>query len=234
MKKTLSIAAALVIASASAFAQGNVALSGTLHGIWNNTANGAFQGWQIAGAFDTTLLFAPASTVSALSGFVNGANGSGTNSVANNTTGALNYSVATAWTDVESDMGATWFQVNGAASAATVLATGTASGTFSYNSGTAWSAGNTTGGTTYSVYELSWYTGPSAAWTTLALAEANNAYIGWSKVVQYVPTTGAVAPTTLNAANLGYYGVGGLVPEPSTMALAGLGGLSLLLFRRRK
>jgi hypothetical protein len=46
-------------------------------------------------------------------------------------------------------------------------------------------------------------------------------------------TSGNPAPVTFTSAVAGQYDVGGIVPEPSTMALAGLGGLSLLMFRRR-
>jgi hypothetical protein len=38
----------------------------------------------------------------------------------------------------------------------------------------------------------------------------------------------------MNSALVGAFVVGGSVPEPGTMALAGLGGAAMLLFRRKK
>jgi hypothetical protein len=233
MKKSLIIVAALALATGSAFAQGNVSFGGTLRGIANNTNNTVGLGtytWT-AGAVDVTLLFAPASTTSALTalGIVGGPNAgdSATNGA------PPSYSVAQAWAALGTDTAGSWQYLNGAGAANTVLASITGSGTFTYNGGSGWAAGNWLAGTTYSVYELAWFTG-GGAYTTPALAGANDAWVGWSKIVQYTPTSGVTQPVFLNAANLGFFGVGGTpVPEPATFALAGLGGLAMLMFRRR-
>ena len=229
MKKILCIAAVLAIASSSAFADGNIALGGSLHGIWNwNTLE--------SDNLEVTLLFAPANTATSLAGFTGGANGSATNAIINNTGGAVDYSTDMAWSDVINDMNNNgWFQLDGATNSNPLYASVNANGSFLYNNSSSWSAANVNANTTYSVIELAWDTG-NGLWTTLDLAEENDTYIGWSKVIQYTPTSNPTAPTIINGTLVGFYGVGGAlgVPEPSTVALAGLGGLSLMLIRRRK
>jgi len=88
----------------------------------------------------------------------------------------------------------------------------------------------TSSGTTYSVYEVAW----SGGWATPSLAQANYAYVGWSPVLQYAFLAQTGAPTTPAWTQFAVTGMDSMIPEPSTMALAGLGGLSMLLFRRRK
>jgi hypothetical protein len=92
----------------------------------------------------------------------------------------------------------------------------------------------------------------TGGWSSLSLAVANNAAYG---IISFVQAVGPVPPTPITVAN--DIGLGGLstlansplsaanggsedlimagpVPEPGTMALAALGGASMLLFRRRK
>jgi hypothetical protein len=145
----------------------------------------------------------------------------------------LTYTAAAAWADITT--GDTHFTaVQGTGGAGTVaFFTSTATGGGVYNSSKGYFAGNLTGGVTYNFYEVAWYAGAANQYSTLALAAAGNTYVGWSQVFSYTALTGGV-PANLTASNVGNFDVGGIVPEPSTMALAGLGGLSLLLFRRRK
>ena len=223
MKKTIIAALALAITSVSAFSQGNISFGGIGHGIWT-TANNNYttsQGDDVA-----LLFFTSAPNLTAI--FASAGSGSSTNSASGN----AGYSVATAWTTLLNGA----IQLNGVSSSSPAIAniTGT-QGTFTYNGGVAFSANNVTGGTTYSAIEIAW--NPTGGNTTIALAAANNALVGWSQVFSYTPTTGSVTPTTLSSGLVGSFGVGGTVaptPEPGTMALAALGGASLLLFRRRK
>jgi hypothetical protein len=224
MKKTLVIAVALAITSISSFAQGNINFGGSIREVWNTETNGApVNKWTSAGSFYVTLLF---STVSPSSVSAVSATGSSTNQ-------SVTYLTSSAWTDVASDLSGTWKQVTGTDGTTAAVASGTTSGTWSYNSSSAWSAANLTAGTTYYMYEVAWDT-DGGLYTTLAAAEAAGAYVGWSQVFTYTPTSGSTGATVINAALAGYYGVGGTVPEPTTMALLGLGGLSLLVIRRRK
>lgn len=57
---------------------------------------------------------------------------------------------------------------------------------------------------------------------------------GTSGIFTYtVPAAGSL-PSAYFMSNQGAFTIGGAVPEPSTMALAGLGAAALLIFRRRK
>lgn len=60
--------------------------------------------------------------------------------------------------------------------------------------------------------------------------------IGWSAPINYAYGSNIGTPTSFQAQGLTAFGIDtvGAVPEPSTMALAAIGGASLLLFRRRK
>jgi hypothetical protein len=95
----------------------------------------------------------------------------------------------------------------------------------------------------------------TGGWSSLSLAVANNAAYG---IIAFVQAVGPTPPTPIDAV-LNDIGTGGwstlansplsaansgaedlimsapvVVPEPGTMALAALGGASMLLFRRRK
>ena len=69
--------------------------------------------------------------------------------------------------------------------------------------------------------------------------DANLKKYGYVTVDSYVTGSGASAVLNLDILNYAYENSGaqiqmGPVPEPSTLALAGLGGMGMLLFRRRK
>lgn len=223
MKKIIIIAA-LVVVGIGSYAQGNVSVAGAVGGVWNNYTT---PGTPVttAGGFYVSLLFAPDNSVSALSAI------SSTGSATNGTT---SYSATTAWNDISSDLSSGWFVLDGTSgSALSIAASGPLKGTFSYNSGSSWAAANITAGTTYEVYEIAWASG----YTTEAAALAADAYVGWSTVFTYTPTSGANQPTAISPGNnVGYYSIGGAAatPEPTTIALAGLGIAGLVALRRKK
>ena len=228
MKKSIIAAVALTVVSVSSYAQGNVNFGGSPHEVW--TATNVVSGTTVpaaTGGFDVALVFG-SSTSSALSAIAG-------SSTTNATSSSSLYTTTAAWGDIASDLANGFFLVDGTTTGTPLVASGGGTGSFSYNGGTAFSASNVNGGTTYDVYEIAWNT-DGGLYTTLAEAEAADAYVGWSQIFTYTPTTGNNAATAITAALAGYYGVGGLqaTPEPGTMALAGLGSLSLLLFRRKK
>jgi len=129
-----------------------------------------------------------------------------------------------------------------------VSGTTTAGSAGAFNAGTVVVPGTTSANTILAV--VCW----SGTWANLATALANQAYVG---VLAFQQTIGPAQPSPidpavadvaigwntlanspLSAANSGNEDLimtqATVVPEPGTMALAALGGASLLLFRRRK
>lgn len=85
-------------------------------------------------------------------------------------------------------------------------------------------------GATYTMQARAWYN--NGQYATYDAAFAAGANVGVSAFFNLAPT---VAPTPAPATTgLQSFTVAGIVPEPSTFALAGLGAAALLLFRRRK
>jgi hypothetical protein len=142
------------------------------------------------------------------------------------TVSSSTWQASTAWTDILTDPTFTLARDVNAGNAVAVAQTLT-SGAFQYNSGSVFGINGTTAGTPVQVFEIGW----SSAYATPALAAAANSAVGWSAVFAYTPTLFTATPVPMAAPT--QWGTAG-VPEPSTMALAGLGSLSLLLFRRRK
>ena len=142
----------------------------------------------------------------------------------------LNYTAATAWSTILN--GQFTFATN-YATAALVVAPTSSTGVINYNGGLGFGVSNTVAGTAYTIYEVAW----SSAYATPWLASAANAAVGWSAPIQYTSVTSIGTPNTM-VGLMPSYGVFApavvVAPEPSTMALAALGGASLLLFRRRK
>ena len=104
---------------------------------------------------------------------------------------------------------------------------------WNYNGGAPFIPVGMVAGNTYSVFAVAF----SSTYSTLEEAAAAGSLVGWGSVIQYSTSASAqTAPPTFNGAGQTAFGVATLapVPEPTTMALAALGGASLLLFRRRK
>jgi hypothetical protein len=82
---------------------------------------------------------------------------------------------------------------------------------------------------TYTMQVLAWYNTGYATYDAASVAGANS---GRSGLFQVNVTA---SPTPVNSTVFpGFQVTGGIIPEPSTFVLAGLGIASLLLFRRRK
>jgi hypothetical protein len=186
---------------------------------------------------DFTILFAPVGTTDPLSsvGIQFGLAGGAANSqVATNgvtSVGAPRNTLAAmlsggGWQAVTNESGASL-------AVGTLVGSGKTAGTFSYNGGAAFqfNGGSATADVAYEMIVL--------AWDSTDTSFSSAADLGWSNPFTY--TTGSVATdgnatTDENVDPLNQFGVAqvGSVPEPTTLALAGLGGLSMLFLRRRK
>jgi len=227
MKKTILIAAAIAMAGISSFAQGNILFSGPSKGVWDNfsssTPHLTGEGIYVALMFGTGT-----PTIASISGTGlltagNGGEYTSTNSINLNTS----FSAATAWNDILNQSG--WALVTGTNNVDPAqMAVSSSNGAFTYNAGSAWQSQNLTGGTVYNMYIIGW----SSAYATPQLAAAANAAVGWSSYFSYTPAVGISTPPTFSGLATPFGVVA--TPEPSTMALAAIGGASLLLFRRRK
>jgi hypothetical protein len=90
-------------------------------------------------------------------------------------------------------------------------------------------AGTSMPGGTYTMAARAWFN--NGQFGSLAAARTGGMNTGYS---QFFDIAATVAPAPANiTTGFGAFTVG-VVPEPSTFVLAGLGALSLLLFRRRK
>jgi hypothetical protein len=143
------------------------------------------------------------------------------------TVNASTWNASAAWTAILTDPNFT-FALNQNAANALVVTPSLTTGAVNYNGGSVFGIAGTTANIAVRVFEVGW----NGAYATPSLAEAGNSAVGWSAAWIYTPTAFTAAPAAMNAP--AQWGTGGIVPEPSTLALAGLGGLSLLLFRRRK
>jgi len=221
MKKLVLIAALITIVSGTtAFGQGWVNWGQGRYGVGNQFTTGAltFGNTDVALYIATTAgSGAPLPEVEALS------SGTPTNTV-------MTWTANAAWTDILTDPNYQLaLDVVGGVSAIMGVNSGSHGGYYQYvnvNDNVEFNtAAGMTPGANYNMYVVAWnsaYSNPTAA----ALA---GSLVGWSQMFTYA--TGATALSTVVQTSIPAFGV---VPEPSTIALAGLGGLSLLLFRRRK
>jgi hypothetical protein len=157
--------------------------------------------------------------------------------VATNATSLPNgLTTSAAWTAILSDPNFVLATNNGTSSGVIGGPT-SAVGGISYLSGATFTvSGTAAAGGTATLYMIGW----NDAYATPALAAAAGAAVGWSTAFNYAYAAGPVPGPAGTPGNetglLTPFGVanGVAVPEPSTMALAGLGGLAALLFRRKK
>jgi len=232
MKKQIILGAIVLGFAASSFGQGYAAFYTTAKSwVYDNFSTaGTSQVGGTAGAniFTALLIGSGVPAVDAVSA----SNPTGNTTAFSASTGA------TIWSDILNDPNYQLAQnlSGNTLVVGTINTAGTTRGGFSYQSGASFQVagwGNNTANTPVSVYVIGW----NAAYATPALAAAAGAAVGWSSPFTYTllkDTT--TSPSSANASGLTAFGVTPIAaaPEPATMALAALGGASLLLFRRRK
>ncbi len=142
-----------------------------------------------------------------------------------------NYSVAAAWTAILTDPNFTL----ATDLAGPNLATGIAlqNGSLSYNGGGSFAVSGAGAGV-WSLFYIAW-NDAGGVYLTPSAAQAAGELVGWSTVFNMTLTGTVSDPLIQQTSGLVPFGVaGGAVPEPTTIAFGALGGLSLLLMRRKK
>jgi len=216
--KTTATLAALVAASGlTAFGQGYVVFSAAKNNVYDDfTTSGTSV--VSSGTVNATFLWAATGTTDPLgAGLATGATTAGG-----------------AWATIETMLTSGWSiaQNAGQANAEADVTTGTAittKGNLSYSGGEFGLTGSTAG-SSYEFVVIGW---AATGGASLANAE-NSSAVGWSSAFTYATGASSLAtPPTFGNSGEAPFGVAP-VPEPASLALAGLGGLSMLFLRRRK
>lgn len=140
------------------------------------------------------------------------------------TNSASAFSLNDAWTALTTDAN---FHAAVNANGSTVAVTPVlANGSLNYNSSSSFAVeGTSASGGTLTVFLVAW----DNAYATFQAAAAAKAVVGWSAPFSYT-----YANTIGTPSGFGLRPLGVVVPEPSSLALAGLGAAAMLVFRRRK
>jgi len=218
MKKIIALTIlAATFAATSAFSQGYVSLTVGKSGTWDDFTTPGTPA--VDTKIDVAMFWAAASTTPNV------------DSIETSTPTAGSLNTAAAWADLAGVGNNNNFTlgVNANTSANIQMQTAANGGA---NFGVVGVNGTSTG-TTFTVFMVAW-NNVGGTVNTLSAAAAANVAVGWSAPVQ-VPFLSSTDPNlSADAPSFGQFGVLTSVPEPGTMALAGLGGLSLLAFRRKK
>ena len=231
MKKLvlLSTLAAFLI-GLSAFGQGYFKFTASGKSVWDGDAlvPGGTAKLGNASSNSVAFLWGPTTATPLVEAILNGVP---TNATSSGVAGG-NYSVSAAWTAILTDPLFTLALNNSGGGLATTNAA--ANGGWSYAPGgtQAFQVLNSSGGVNYSLFLIAW-NNDNGLYLTPSAAQSHNMYVGWSQVFTYGTVSSGTDPN-LQTMVFTPFGIAGTVPEPSTLALAGLGGLSLLLFRRKK
>src|SRR5215469_3814160 len=203
-------------------------------------AQGGLLSWANAAAHPSTnsTLYAtgyPSTTGAAHSGFTSG-------SAAGLYYFVLLTATSTTANDSGNPFGSDWSIVNYAAGGIAYGTNNVVAGSVTGLGSTAGFASSLNAGTTYFDMVVGWSASVGTDWATVSgygpsMASAPFGYFGYSNVGSITPTAapangaGIIAGGSANPGQIVLYS---LAPEPTTLALVGLGGLSMLFIRRRK
>jgi len=235
--KKLIVTLALAAVGLSAFAQGEFEFAGPgPRGVWDaySTPGSSHE----AADIDVAFLFGSTSATPLVDAIA----------ASTATNGSTAYNPQTAWTDILTDPSFMLATNDNGGSPVLAVTTSTANGSYAYTppGGSAGGAfavdGSASGGASYRVFMIGW----NSAYATPQAAALAGSAVGWTQFFTYAAAAGPVpgpagTPGTMLAAAGGspsgvpilQFGVAS-VPEPTTIALAGLGGLALLGLRRKK
>jgi hypothetical protein len=229
MKKIIAISMlAATLAATSAFGQGWIAVS--------SGNSQVFDGFTTVGVstrnasnVDIGLFWAAANTANPMAGLL-----AFTPSTDNSST-YESFTIAQAWSTLLNASG--WTLAQSPTIGGPVITTGTTRGAVIFNAGSSFDITGTSGGQDIALLEVGW----NAAYADPTAAQTAHSAIGWSYLASVFAFTGSHLGTSGSDPDFAVvgslpnnFGTFPQIPEPSTIALAGLSSLSLLLFRRRK
>lgn len=245
MKKQIALLATIIAASGlTAFGQDWISFQDTSKTTWN-LFSGSPNTFASGGDIDAVILWAPTGTADALSGVA----GTGTGQGYGLRAGAANDQVATNATSVGSVNPVS--EINSMLSSGWVMATNINSGTGSAATGLAIASDSASlglavgqvgfdGGVPFEIAGGTGVSGSSIEMVILAYNASAGSWstasaLGWSNPFSDVVGSSASDSNAQQEGSplVNQFGVAA-VPEPATLALAGLGGLSMLFLRRRK
>lgn len=249
MKKQIAILATMLVASGfSAFGQDWITFStaSIIKEVWDeSTTPGVGTIGDTSGLFDVTVLWAATGTADQLPALGTEFGSQNPSAVGNQVATNQVASTASGLSAIASMLASGWSiatnTASGSGSAATGLAettTSTSGKITAFNSGDAFDLLGGTGASDSSIELIVIAWNASATLGSGTSTFASVADIGWSN--PFSDTVGSSAgdgnaTSTFNSLNYNSFGVApAAVPEPTTLALAGLGGLSMLFLRRRK
>jgi hypothetical protein len=219
IKLTAALAALVAATGMTAFGQGYVAFGTSKNNVYDDFST---PGTSVVAPGDVTATFLWAATGTS------DPLGAGQAS-----TGVANAS--SAWATIQTMLSSGWTVAENFATSNEVdnadTASGVAKGDFNYNSGGSFQLAGTAAGGSYEFVVIAWDNLTGAG--TIEQAEDPQA-VGWSDSFTY--QTGATPGSAISNFSVSGETAFGVspVPEPASLALAGLGGLSMLFLRRRK
>jgi len=228
-KQIIALSVALIATVSSSFAQGYMTFStSTANYVWDEFTT-AGSGVKANTDVNFAVYWAPVGTTDPLAAvgtqFPSGASQSVATNQVTSITGAA--TINTTMT------GAGFTLAVNSANSQVIVGTTTAAGGMTAGQ---FQVAGTTAGSQYELVVVGWNASAGGA---SALTGGTYSDIGWSNPFNYTSGVNSVdtaGTAYVNADGMVKFGVApvGVAPEPGTMALAALGGASLLLFRRRK
>lgn len=218
MKKLLiPLVLTVIVAGSTAFGQGYMLFGGGIRTVWDST-DYLSPGPLTDSGFDTTFLWSATATTSPMF------------PASTPTNSTVDFSFAAAWAEIEGASSSGWTNAT-TGGAGVVGAPSNNTGSFTSEGGNAFALDGSAGsGQVIDLFVVGWET-DGGLYTSLAAAEAGGAAVGWSSVFQY--TLGSGPPASPPAETVvPHFGIG--TPEPTTVALAGLGAISMIFVRRKR
>jgi hypothetical protein len=238
MKKIIALSIVVVsMAAPSVFGQGWMLLSTLKSQVYDGFTTAGTSA--LTGNPDVALLWAANNTANPFP--VGNTLTTGSSTTLSTATG-VGYTDAGAWSDIypSGTILSGWTlaldagEGDGQTAGTPVMLQTTSKGAVTWNGGSAFGVSGTSASQNIALILLSW----NSAYSSPSAAEAAGSAIGWSYLSSFLTAASATDSVDLSSPTMANFGTfipaTTVIPEPATLALAGLSGLSLLFLRRKK